>query len=73
METTGELKVWSKEFFELMENFERAIKKSTYFRGKLIRIKKEDQLVVGDFYEGEANEYFMVYMLGYSYANGRNR
>lgn len=60
----------TQEFDDLMKQFELDAKK--YFRGRFDRVKKGDiakQPAIHSFYEdGEINNLFRLYMMGYAYA-----
>lgn len=63
----------TQEFDDLMEQFEKDAKK--VFRGRFDRVKKEDlnkQPAIFSFYEdGQVNDLFRAYMMGYAYAKCR--
>ena len=65
----------TKEFYELMDQFERDCRssESSMFTGDLKRCKDEN-LPAGIFYEnGHTNQLFHAYMCGYQYSKLLNR
>ncbi len=61
--------VGTKEFYELQDEFEKAMKDLVYGY-KIERVKKDDDQPKGHFYyDGTVNQMFHVYMRGYQ--NGK--
>ena len=59
------MKVGTKEFYHMQDEFERSIKKSKH--AYVTSLERTDGSVKGVFYEnGKTNELFHVFMLGYS-------
>jgi len=57
--------VGTKEFYELMEQFEKDVKKVMYGH-KIERVSKEEKVPADVFYQdGYVNTLFMMYMYGY--------
>jgi len=65
------MKAFSKEFYELVENFEKNIKKHHSISVDLTRSPSdigETKIHIGGFYNnGRTSELFEMYMLGYSF------
>lgn len=63
------MKIWDKEFYGLMDQFETDLKITPY-RCRLDRVTKEQRrkLPIGEYYnDGETNKLFNMYMAGYLY------
>lgn len=63
------MKAWDKEFYDLMNQFEKDMKNTPY-RCKIERVTQEQRkkLPAGEYYnDGETNKLFNVYMMGYTY------
>lgn len=63
------MKAWDKEFYELMNQFEKFMK-TTPYRCKIERVTQEqrEKLPADEYYDdGETNKLFNVYMAGYTY------
>lgn len=62
----------TKEFYDLMDMFEKTAKKAVWVKGAFDREDKE--LFKKQYYyqNGEVNEMFKLFMLGYSYGKAIN-
>ena len=61
--------VKDKEFFNLMNEFEKAIKAGPFSNYNLDRVSKEDRVPKDVFYNnGNVNQLFHAYMMGYGFA-----